>query len=30
MLSDSYTSKNMVDTKNVRDGRIFKAGKKPC
>ena len=30
ILSDSYTSKNMLGTKNVRYGGIFKASKKTC
>ena len=29
-LRDSYTSKNMLRTKNVRYGGIFKASKKTC
>ena len=30
ILSDSYTSKNMLGTKNERYGGIFKASKKTC
>ena len=30
ILSDSFISKNILCTKNVRYGEIFKASKKPC
>ena len=30
ILSDSYTSKNMLDINNVRYGGIFKVSKKTC
>ena len=30
ILSDSYTSKNMLGTKNLRYGEFFKASKKPA
>ena len=30
IMGDSYISKNMLGSKNVRDGEIFKASEKPA